>query len=73
MPLDKLLFLLYKVRILYFDFINFTFRSSSTEGFCKNGVLEKFTKFTGKHLCQSLLFNKVVGLSIKLLFNEQRI
>ena len=28
---------------------------------CKKGVLENFTKFTGKHLCQSLFFNKVIG------------
>ena len=26
------------------------------------GVPKKFSKFTGKHLCQSLLFNKVAGL-----------
>ena len=26
------------------------------------GVLRNFTKFTGKHLCQSLFFNKVAGL-----------
>ena len=25
--------------------------------FCKKGVLRNFTKFTGKHLCQSLFFN----------------
>ena len=25
----------------------------------KGGVLRNFTKFTGKHLCQSLFFNKV--------------
>ena len=24
----------------------------------KKGVLRNFTKFTGKHLCQSLFFNK---------------
>ena len=30
--------------------------------FCKKGVLTNFTKLTGKHLCQSLLFNKVAGL-----------
>ena len=30
--------------------------------FCKKGVLANFAKFTGKHLCQSLLFNKVAGL-----------
>ena len=27
----------------------------------KNVVLRNFTKFTGKHLCQSLFFNKVAG------------
>ena len=26
---------------------------------CKKDVLRNFTKFTGKHLCQSLFFNKV--------------
>ena len=29
---------------------------------CKKDVLENFAKFTGKHLCKSLLFNKVAGL-----------
>ena len=38
------------------------FRSSRPEVFCKNGVLRNFAKFTGKHLCQSLFFNKVAGL-----------
>ena len=28
----------------------------------KKGVLINFAKFTGKHLCQGLFFNKVVGL-----------
>ena len=28
----------------------------------KRGVLRNFAKFTGKHLCQSLYFNKVAGL-----------
>ena len=37
-------------------------RSSRTEVFCKKGVLRNFAKFTGKHLCQSLFFNKVAGL-----------
>ena len=37
-------------------------RSSRPEGFCKKGFLRNFTKFTGKHLCQSLFFNKVAGL-----------
>ena len=30
--------------------------------FFKIGVLKRFTKFTGRHLCQSLLFNKVTDL-----------
>ena len=30
--------------------------------FYKKDVLGNFTKFTGKHLCQSLFFNKVAGL-----------
>ena len=37
-------------------------RSSQPEAFCKKGVLRNFAKFIGKHLCQSLFFNKVAGL-----------
>ena len=29
--------------------------------FCKKGVFKNFSKFTGKHLCQSLYFNKVAS------------
>ena len=39
--------------------MTFHTRSSRPEVFCKNGVYENFAKFTGKHLCQSLVFNKV--------------
>ena len=38
------------------------YRSSRPEVFSKKGVLRYFTKFTGKHLCQSVFFNKVAGL-----------
>ena len=38
------------------------FRSSHPEVFCKKDVLKNFAKFTGKHLRQSLFFNKVAGL-----------
>ena len=41
------------------------FRRSHQRCFIKKGVLRNFTKFTGKHLCQSLLFNKVVGLGLR--------
>ena len=37
-------------------------RSSRLEVFCKIGVLRNFVKFTGKHLCQSLFFNRLAGL-----------
>ena len=30
----------------------------------KKDVLKSFAKFTGKHLCQSLFFNKVAGLGL---------
>ena len=42
--------------------INNRLRSSHPEVFCKKDVLRSFAKLTGKHLCQSLFFNKVAGL-----------
>ena len=38
-------------------------RRSRPEVFCKKGVLRNLANSTGKHLCQSLYFNKVAGLS----------
>ena len=35
--------------------------------FCKKGFLRNCIKFTGKHLCQSLFFNKVAGRPATLL------
>ena len=32
----------------------------------KEGVLRNSAKFTGKHLCQGLFFNKVAGLDLQL-------
>ena len=37
-------------------------RSSHRKCSVKKNVLRKFAKFTGKHLSQSLFFNKVTGL-----------
>ena len=37
-------------------------RNSRPEVFCKNDVLRNSEKVTGKHLCQSLFFNKVADL-----------
>ena len=41
-------------------------RSNHQRCSIKKGVLRNFTKFTGKYLCQSLFFNKVVGSSLQL-------
>ena len=38
------------------------YQKQSPDVFCKKGVLRNFSKFTGKHLCQGLFFNKVAGL-----------
>ena len=42
--------------------ITLIFRSILLEVFCEKSVLKRFAKFTGKHFCQSLFFNKVAGL-----------
>ena len=34
------------------------YRSSRLEVLCRKGVLRNFEKFTGKHLCQSLINSK---------------
>ena len=39
------------------------YRSSRPEVFCKKCALRNFAKFTGKHLCQSLFFNKKENLA----------
>ena len=44
---------------------------SRPEVFCKKGVLRNFTKFTGKHLCQSLFFNKVEALRTAALLQKR--
>ena len=46
------------------------FKEAATGVFCKKGVLRNFAKFIGKHLCQGLFLNKVVGLTLQHLFVE---
>ena len=46
------------------------FRSSRPEVFCKKGVLKNFAKFKGKHLCQSLFFDKVAGAACNFIKKE---
>ena len=46
-------------------------RSNRPEEFCEKVVLRNFAKFTGKHLCQSLLLNKVAGLRLATLLKKR--
>ena len=46
-------------------------RSSRPEVFCKKSVIRNCSKFTGKHLCQSLFLNKVAGPISKNTFFSQ--
>ena len=52
--------MIYFHRAIFFE--SYTFRWSRPELFCKKCVLRNFTKFIGKHLCQSFFFNKAAGL-----------
>ena len=45
-------------------------RGSRPEVFCKKVVLREFTKFTGKHLCQSLCLVKFATLLKKRLWQR---
>ena len=45
-------------------------KSNPLEVFYKKGVLKKFAKFTGGHLCQSLFFDKVAGLRPAILLKK---
>ena len=49
-----------------------TIRSSHWKCSVRKGVLINFVKFTGKHLCQSLFFNKVAGLRFFDVFRGHR-
>ena len=46
-------------------------RSRRPEVLCKKGVLRNFEKFIGKHLYQSLFFNKVAGLRSATLLKKE--
>ena len=46
-------------------------RSSRPDVFCKKGVFKNFAKFTEKHLCQGLYFNKVAGLMSAILLKQR--
>ena len=40
----------------------FTWQKQPPKVFCKKVALKNFAKFTAKHLCQSLFFNKATGV-----------
>ena len=61
MAFDVLLSTVFVKKFLNSSFLALL-RRSRPEVLCKKGVLGNFAKFTGKHLCQSLFFNKVAGL-----------
>ena len=50
---------------------NIAYRNSPPDVLCKKGVLRNFAKFKGKHLSQSLLFNKVTVLRSATLFKKR--
>ena len=56
--------------LLKIVFRNVIERSSLPEMFCEKGALWNFAKFTGKHLCQSLFFNKVAGQACNFIKKE---
>ena len=41
------------------------------EVFRKKNIFRNFAKFTGKHLCQSPFFNKIVGLKLETLLKQR--
>ena len=51
-------------------FLSSFLRSSLPEVFCKKVALKNFPIFTGKHLCQSLFFNKVAGAASNFIKKE---
>ena len=50
------------VTCVYQGVKNMLVQKQPPEVFCKKKCSEKFAKFTGKYLCQSLVFNKIAGL-----------
>ena len=47
--------------IISLEFIITNYRSIHPEAFCKIGVIENFTRFTGKHQCRASFFYEVAS------------
>ena len=66
-----------RLSVLYFVFREYrkrTVKNKSSHQRCslKKVVLRNLTKFTGKHLCQGLFFDKVAGLRPATLLKKRR-
>ena len=61
-------------KLMLLSYISFlqTYYQGNSHGnvFSKKGVLSYFTKFTGKHLCRSLVFKKDAGLRLSTLLKN---
>ena len=56
-----LIVLFFVVVVFSNGFMTYWYSEAATGGVLSKKVLKDFAKFTGKHLCQSLFFNKVAG------------
>ena len=63
--------MLYNTKLEFNMILVQKFRSSHRRCSVRKGVLGNFAKFTGKHLCQSLFFNKVAGLRLATLLKKR--
>ena len=59
------------IQLLFSKFCILLCRNSDPDVFCKKGVFGNFTKFTRKHLWQSLFFNKNAGLRPAILLKKR--
>ena len=68
-PYSRIFYAVYetkkRVSLLFID------RSSHRRCSVTKDVLRNFAKFTGKHLCQRLFFNKVAGLRLATLLKKK--
>ena len=46
-------------KYIHSQYLSFRYRSSHRRSSVEKGALKNFAKFSGKHLCWSLFFNKV--------------
>ena len=63
---QKMVFLKTQLFLLLRNLRNITTEAAARKYSVKKSVLEIFAKFIGKHLCQSIFFDKFAGLSLQL-------